>query len=73
MIQGTFSERADYTGEFEFTDPDGDVKSGSRIERLAESNESVLSSTGKIDLLYKPGPFTVWITLYETPATAAAR
>ncbi len=77
-IQGAFSERADYNAEFEFTDANGDIKNGARVEMLIEGTSA---SSGTIELLAKPGtarftitkfarssvsgPFPVWITLFD--------
>jgi hypothetical protein len=77
----TATELADYTAEFEFTDRDGDVKTGSRAEILVELNGEIQSTNGIIELLPKPGsarftctqstrslrngPFPVWITLFD--------
>ena len=75
------TELADYNAEFEFTDRDGDVKTGSRAEILVELNGEIQSTNGIIELLPKPGsarftctqstrsrrngPFPVWITLFD--------
>lgn len=80
-IQGAFSGRADYTGEFEFTDTDADIKTGSRAEMIIERTGGLTASPGEIELLPTPGkakftfthstrssqqgPFTVWISLID--------
>lgn len=80
-IQGAFSERADYNAEFEFTDANGDIRNGSRVEMLVEGAGGLSASSGTIELLAKPGtarftittfargsvtgPFPVWITLFD--------
>lgn len=80
-IQGAFSERAAYNAEFEFTDANGDIKNGSRVEMLVEGAGGLSASSGTLELLAKPGtarftitkfarssvpgPFPVWITLFD--------
>lgn len=81
MIPLAFSERADYIGEIEFTDTDGDTRAGSTIEMVVDTGGGTTTSSGKITLLAKPGaarftithfarlsrngPFRVWITLID--------
>ena len=77
----TATELADYSAEFDFTDRDGDVKTGARVEILVELNGEIQATNGIIELLPKPGaarfictqstrtsrpgPFPVWITLID--------